>query len=173
MSHPAPLQSFLGGLAIPIPVHALALLNGNVFGISGFIHRAVKGSVEGAAGAVGLVLGGMLVAQLDGQAPPALTYSLSKIALSGFLVGLGTKVSRCEVLLSDSLLMLATSYPTDAPQGMPATFLLPSLFLISDVGIWSVAYLVSRSGACAPLSPLMGTLPDGTSSFIYAHASHA
>lgn len=84
---------FLGGLSIPIPVHALTLLNGNVFGISGFIHRAVKGNVEGAAGALGLVLGGMLVAQLDGKAPAALALPLSQIALSGLLVGLGTKLS--------------------------------------------------------------------------------
>ncbi|KAF6763946.1 hypothetical protein DFP72DRAFT_1136997 [Ephemerocybe angulata] len=86
MAHPVPLQSFLGGLSIPIPVHALTLLNGNVFGISGFIHRAVKGNVEGAAGAVGLVLGGMLP-----RLP--LPLPLSRIALSGLLVGLGTKLS--------------------------------------------------------------------------------
>lgn len=95
MAHPVPLQSFLGGLCIPVPVHALALLNGNVFGISGFLHRAVMGNVEGAAGVVGLILGGILVAAIDGgKVPSSLSLPLSQIALSGLLVGLGTKVIR-------------------------------------------------------------------------------
>ncbi|TEB26652.1 DUF395-domain-containing protein [Coprinellus micaceus] len=94
MSHPVPLQSFLGGLTIPLPVHALTLLNGNVFGISGFLHRAVKGNVEGAAGVAGLVLGGMLVAAIDGGvAPTSLPLPIIHVAISGFLVGLGTKLS--------------------------------------------------------------------------------
>ncbi|KAJ2934939.1 hypothetical protein H1R20_g2173, partial [Candolleomyces eurysporus] len=86
-------ESFLGGLTIPIPVHALTLLNGNVFGISGFCHRAVKGNVEGVAGAAGLVLGGSLIALIDGKAPAALALPLAQVAASGFLVGLGTKLS--------------------------------------------------------------------------------
>lgn len=95
MSHPVPLQSFLGGLTIPLPVHALTLLNGNVFGISGFLHRAVKGNVEGAAGVAGLVLGGMLIAAIDGGvAPASLPLPIFHVACSGFLVGLGTKVMR-------------------------------------------------------------------------------
>ncbi|TFK30120.1 hypothetical protein FA15DRAFT_663483 [Coprinopsis marcescibilis] len=93
MSHPTPLRSFVGGLALPVPVHALMLLNGNVFGISGFIHRAAKGSIEAAAGVAGLVLGGMLVAKLDGVAPPTLLLPGYQVAASGFLVGLGTKLS--------------------------------------------------------------------------------
>ncbi|EFI28343.1 hypothetical protein CC1G_13873 [Coprinopsis cinerea okayama7 len=93
MSHPTPLRSFIGGLSLPVPVHALMLLNGNVFGISGFIHRAAKGSVEAAAGVAGLVLGGMMLATLDGEAPPALVPPISQVALSGVLVGLGTKLS--------------------------------------------------------------------------------
>ncbi|KAJ3543104.1 hypothetical protein NMY22_g3262 [Coprinellus aureogranulatus] len=94
MAHPVPTQAFLGGLSIPFAVHSLALLNGNVFGISGFLHRAVKGSVEGAAGVVGLVLGGMVVAAVDGGVvPTSLSLPLSHIAASGFLVGLGTKLS--------------------------------------------------------------------------------
>ena len=95
MSHPTPVQSFLGGLGVPIPVHILTLLNGNVFGISGMIHRAVKGNVEGAAGVVGLILGGMLVAGIDGQAPTSLaSLPICHTAFAGFLVGLGTKVCR-------------------------------------------------------------------------------
>ncbi|KAH6918379.1 hypothetical protein BKA70DRAFT_1457013 [Coprinopsis sp. MPI-PUGE-AT-0042] len=93
MSHPTPLRSFLGGLSLPLPVHSLLLLNGNVFGISGFVHRAVKGSLEGAAGVIGLGLGGVLVAMLDRAAPNALPLLLPKVALAGFLVGFGTKLA--------------------------------------------------------------------------------
>lgn len=92
MSHPTPLRSLLGGLTLPIPVHSLLLLNGNVFGISGFVHRAATGSFEGAAGVVGLGLGGLLVSMLDKAAPDALPLSLPQVAVAGFLVGLGTKV---------------------------------------------------------------------------------
>jgi uncharacterized protein len=92
MSHPTPLRSLLGGLSLPLPVHSLLLLNGNVFGISGFVHRGVTGSLEGAAGMIGLGLGGILVAMLDRAAPDALPLSLPQVVAAGFLVGLGTKV---------------------------------------------------------------------------------
>ena len=92
MAHPTPLKSFLGGLTLPIPVHSLLLLNGNVFGISGFVHRAARGGLEGADGTLGLVLGGILVSLIDTAAPATLPLSLSKVAIAGLLVGLGTKV---------------------------------------------------------------------------------
>jgi hypothetical protein len=92
MAHPTPLQSLIGGLTIPVAAHELLLLNGNVFGISGFIHRAVKGSLEGAAGVAGLILGGILVGRLEAVGPAALSLTMPQILFSGFLVGLGTKV---------------------------------------------------------------------------------
>ncbi|KAK0210894.1 hypothetical protein DFS33DRAFT_335944 [Desarmillaria ectypa] len=76
MSTPTPLRSFIGGFGLSLPVHALLLLNGNVFGISGFFHRAVKGNLE-ALGANTAVLG----------------LKMRQVLLSGFLVGLGTKMS--------------------------------------------------------------------------------
>ncbi|KAF9014011.1 hypothetical protein BDQ17DRAFT_1341905 [Cyathus striatus] len=92
-SSPTPLQSFLGGLTIPLPVHALMLLNGNVFGISGYVHRAVRGSVEALMGVTGLVLGGVAVGMLEGTGPSVSPLGLSQIILSGFLVGLGSKLA--------------------------------------------------------------------------------
>jgi hypothetical protein len=94
MASPTPLQSFIGGLAIPVAAYELLLLNGNVFGISGFIHKAVRGSIEGLAGAAGLVMGGFIISKLEGFSPSLLPVPFRYIILSGFLVGLGTKVCR-------------------------------------------------------------------------------
>lgn len=86
------LQSFVGGLAVPVAAHSLLVLNGNIFGISGFVHRAVKGHVRDIVSLSGLILGGVVVARLEGKNPSPLSISLSQILLSGFLVGLGSKV---------------------------------------------------------------------------------
>ncbi|KAF9052931.1 hypothetical protein BJ165DRAFT_1523681 [Panaeolus papilionaceus] len=93
MSHPTPIQSFVGGFTFPVITHQLMLLNGNVFGISGFVHRAAKGNLEGVAGAAGLIFGGILVARLEGGGPAKLIVHLPQILVSGFLVGLGTKLA--------------------------------------------------------------------------------
>ncbi|KAF8163489.1 hypothetical protein B0H34DRAFT_795197 [Crassisporium funariophilum] len=93
MASPTPIQSLIGGLSIPVAAHALLLLNGNVFGISGFIHRAMRGSFEGLAGALGLILGGAIAANAEGMGPAPLSLPLSKVLFSGFLVGLGTKLA--------------------------------------------------------------------------------
>ncbi|PPQ63049.1 hypothetical protein CVT24_005903 [Panaeolus cyanescens] len=93
MSHPTPIQSLVGGLTFPVITHQLLLLNGNVFGISGFVHRAVKGNREGIAGVAGLIFGGILVAKLEGAGPSSLSLGVPQILLSGFLVGLGTKLA--------------------------------------------------------------------------------
>jgi len=62
-------------------------------GISGFIHRAVRGDSENLGGVIGLILGGVLVAQLEGRGPAPLAANLPQVLLSGFLVGLGTKLA--------------------------------------------------------------------------------
>ncbi|TFK55093.1 hypothetical protein OE88DRAFT_1653737 [Heliocybe sulcata] len=90
--HSTPLQSLLGGLGLVPPVHGLLVLNGDVFGISGFLHRAARGAFEPALGVLGLVLGGVVVGALDGTGPTALRdTSLTRIVISGLLVGVGTK----------------------------------------------------------------------------------
>ena len=92
MNSPTPLKALIGGMGIPLAAHELLLLNGNVFGISGFIHRAVRGSLEGLAGAAGLIFAGALVGYLGEDGPEDLSLSLPQVALSGLFVGLGTKV---------------------------------------------------------------------------------
>jgi len=92
MSSPTPLQSFLGGLGLAMPVYALLLLNGTVFGISGFLHRAVLGGKEGITAVAGLVFGGGLVGIVEGGGVNTFTMSFPQVVLSGFLVGLGSKV---------------------------------------------------------------------------------
>ncbi|KAJ7509995.1 hypothetical protein B0H11DRAFT_1169793 [Mycena galericulata] len=93
MSTSRPLQSFLGGLGLSLPVHAFLVLNGNVFGISGFIHRAARGGKESMASAVGLLLGGTLVGLKEGAGPQSFPLTFAHLIFSGFLVGLGTKMA--------------------------------------------------------------------------------
>jgi len=91
-----PLQSFIGGLCLPIPVHTLLVLNGSVFGISGFVHRAVRGSYEGLMAVAGLVLGGIIVAAIEGTGQytsQTTGHPFEQLLISGFLVGLGTKLA--------------------------------------------------------------------------------
>jgi len=91
-SSPTPLQSFLGGVGLALPVHVLLVMNGNIFGISGFLHRAVRGGKEAAAAVAGLFLGGISVGLVEGVGPNTVAAGLPRVLLSGLLVGVGTKV---------------------------------------------------------------------------------
>jgi len=94
MSSPTPVQSFLGGVGLALPVHLLMRLNGSVFGVSGFIHGAVRGNTEVLSAASGLVVGGVVVGLLESNRPPPMLVDLPWTLLSGLLVGLGTKMSK-------------------------------------------------------------------------------
>lgn len=96
------LQSLVGGFTIPVAAHSLLVLNGNIFGISGFVHRAVKGHIRDVVSLSGLILGGVVAARLEGKGPSPLSISLPQILLSGFLVGLGSKV----LVLSPNLIQI-------------------------------------------------------------------
>ena len=86
--------SLLGGVGLASSAHTLLALNGSVFGISGFLHRAVRGAREGAVGVSALVLAGYIVGKISGSDVPVLAgTSIGRLAVSGLLVGLGTKVS--------------------------------------------------------------------------------
>ena len=92
------LRSLLGGAGVSVAAHELLLLTGDTFGVSGFVHRGVKGNADALTGVAGLVIGGALVAYIEqtlsGGAPKVLSlnFPLEQILLSGFLVGIGTKV---------------------------------------------------------------------------------
>lgn len=87
--------SLLGGVGLALSAHTLLALNSFVFGISGFLHRSVRGSREGAVGVLALVAGGFIVGKLEGADVPLLIgTSIGRLAVSGLLVGLGTKVSQ-------------------------------------------------------------------------------
>lgn len=86
------LHSLAGGFTIPVAAHSLLLLNGDIFGISGFVHRAVRGHGQDVVSLLGLILGGVVVARLESKGPSPLSLSPRQILLSGFLVGLGSKV---------------------------------------------------------------------------------
>lgn len=94
MSVPTPLQSFLGGIGLSLPVHALLIFNGSVFGISGFLHRTFRGDKEAATALAGLVLGGAAVGLLIGAAPEDSGATIPQLIISGLLVGAGSKVSQ-------------------------------------------------------------------------------
>ena len=94
MASPRPLHSFLGGLGLALPVHALLLLNGSVFGISGFLHRAFRGSIEAIASDVGLLLGGFFAGLKEENEPQLPIFPMTtfpQLIFSGLLVGVGTK----------------------------------------------------------------------------------
>ena len=96
MSNPVPLQALVGGVGIALASYNLLLLNGSAFGISGFIHRCYHGAAESVFSVGGLILSGVAVGALRSTAPPSILPNVSKlpiVAASGFLVGLGTKVS--------------------------------------------------------------------------------
>jgi uncharacterized protein len=110
MTTSAPLQGFLGGVSLAIPVFALLTNSGNVFGISGFLHRLLSTSPktygwwEGAAGVLGLVGGGAFIGFLRNSVlgesavmGPLLLPggTLKRAVISGLLVGLGSKVGVC------------------------------------------------------------------------------
>lgn len=84
--------SFVGGLGLAFPTHALLLLNGSTLGISGFMHRAVRGGKEEFLALTGLVLGGMAVGKLENAGPELFTSEPFPLILSGLLVGIGSKV---------------------------------------------------------------------------------
>ena len=95
MSNPVPLRAFVGGVGIALASHNLLLLNGSVFGVSGFIHRCCHGASEPIFSVGGLILSGVAVGALRSTVPPSVlpnVDSLPIVAISGFLAGLGTKV---------------------------------------------------------------------------------
>lgn len=92
MSAPTPIQSFLGGVGLALHAQLLLFLNGTVLGISGFLHRGVRGEKEALLSVAGFLAGGLVIGLVEGESTgPNHPTSVSRIVLSGFLVGVGTK----------------------------------------------------------------------------------
>lgn len=89
---PTPLQSFLGGVGLAFPVHALLSLNGRTLGISGFIQGAARGNLEDVLSALGMIAGGFAVGAIEGTKPIIQDSPMFPLILSGLLVGAGAKV---------------------------------------------------------------------------------
>jgi hypothetical protein len=89
---PTPLQSFLGGVGLALPVQALLSLNSKTFGISGFIQGAVRGNLEDILSVLGMVAGGSVVGAIEGIKPTIQDSAPLPLILSGLLVGIGAKV---------------------------------------------------------------------------------
>ena len=86
------LPHLAGGLGIALAAHTLLALERRIFGISGMIHRTFRGSSRDACGLVGMITGGVAVGFIAGS-PLFIPASVARIAVSGLLVGLGTRVS--------------------------------------------------------------------------------
>lgn len=130
MSNPVPLRALVGGVGIALASHNLLLLNGSVFGISGFIHRCYHGAAEPIFSVGGLILGGVAIGALRSTAPPQILPSVNNLAIiaaSGFLVGLGTKVS----LISRKMSLAWTVLTRSRPGSYPTAALLGELSLLS------------------------------------------
>lgn len=89
---PTPLQSFLGGVGLALPVHALLSLNNKTLGISGFINGAARGNLEDALSVLGMISSGFAVAVIEGIKPTIRDSAPLPLMLSGLLVGVGAKV---------------------------------------------------------------------------------
>jgi hypothetical protein len=156
MSNPVPLRAFVGGVGIALASYDLLLLNGSVFGISGFIHRCYHGAVEPVFSVGGLVLGGVAIGALGSTVPPSILPIVNKlpiIAASGFLVGLGTKVCSKSRKMSPAQRLLTRSpicsYPTVVPPGeypLPTSSRLGTKPNNSPSDTWFVACRASLRG---------------------------
>ncbi|KAI0043986.1 hypothetical protein FA95DRAFT_1583933 [Auriscalpium vulgare] len=139
---PTPLQSFLGGVGLALPVHAFLVLNGGVFGISGFLHRAARGAPAPAAAVAGLVLGGVVVGAIEHDGPRIVDAALAPILASGLLVGLGTKVRVPHAHMLAGVARLS-------PRSIAATA------VFCTTGVYTTRVL--HAGALPPVAP-----PDAT-----------
>lgn len=83
-----------------VPIQFLLTLNGKVFGISGFVHNAARGRKDALISVAGFLLGGAIIGAVEGVGPPKMPVRLVRIALSGLLVGVGTKVRGFSIFFS-------------------------------------------------------------------------
>jgi len=85
-------KSLFGGMLIGAGAAALLLLNGKVAGISGILDNTVRGVIGAQGWRLAFLSGLVLPAAVLGLGPIQLSQGLPLLAVSGLLVGLGTRL---------------------------------------------------------------------------------
>jgi uncharacterized membrane protein YedE/YeeE len=85
-------KSLCGGLLIGAGAAALLLLNGKIAGISGIAENAVRGLFGGQRWRIAFLLGLVLPAAVFGLGAIEFAQGLPVLAVSGLLVGFGTRL---------------------------------------------------------------------------------
>jgi uncharacterized protein len=85
-------KSLWGGVLIGAGAAALLLLNGKIAGISGIAENAIRGLFGENGWRIAFLLGLMIPAALFGLGPIEFAHGLPLLAVSGFLVGFGTRL---------------------------------------------------------------------------------
>ena len=93
-----PLEGFTGGLLIGLAAAIMLLGLGRIAGVSGLAARAVGIADSGAprmialAFVVGLPLGALIIALIQGGVPTTFPASPTMLVIAGLLVGFGTRL---------------------------------------------------------------------------------
>jgi uncharacterized membrane protein YedE/YeeE len=85
-------RSLTGGMLIGAGAAALLLLNGKIAGISGLLDNAVRGMIGARGWRLAFLIGLVLPAAILGLGPIKFAQGLPLLAVSGLLVGFGTRL---------------------------------------------------------------------------------
>ncbi len=85
-------RSLTGGMLIGAGAAALLLLNGKIAGISGILDNAMRGVIGARGWRLAFLIGLVLPAALLGLGPIKFAQGLPLLAVSGLLVGFGTRL---------------------------------------------------------------------------------
>ena len=92
MSEAVLLRAIGGGVLIGAGASALLLLNGQIAGVSGILGSLTRGVIGEQAWRIAFLLGLMTPALILGIGPAQLPATLTLSAVSGLLVGFGTRL---------------------------------------------------------------------------------
>jgi uncharacterized protein len=85
-------KSLFGGMLIGAGAAVLLLLNGKIAGISGILDNTVRGVIGAQGWRLAFLIGLVLPAAILGLGPIQFAQGLPLLAVSGLLVGLGTRL---------------------------------------------------------------------------------
>jgi uncharacterized protein len=85
-------KSLFGGMLIGAGAAVLLLLNGKIAGISGILDNTVRGVIGAQGWRLAFLIGFVLPAAILGLGPIQFAQGLPLLAVSGLLVGLGTRL---------------------------------------------------------------------------------